>query len=115
MLPGAVKNVSGAILLAVLVAAVAHPWLGRLARKPERLAGEALRLRIIGMTCTHCAASVRRALLECPGVTEAQVNLDDGFAGVQGPDADPHTLVEAVKAIGYDAEQASNEVSEHVG
>ena len=107
MLPGAVKHVSGVVLLALLITAIARPWLTRLTGKKQPV-DEALRLRITGMTCTHCAASVRRALVDCEGVADARVDLDAGSASIWGQAADPEALVAAVKEIGYEAEQAND-------
>jgi len=37
-------------------------------------------LTIEGMSCEHCAAAVKEALESIPGVIEAEVDLDNGFA-----------------------------------
>jgi len=108
MIPPAVKHVSAVILLLVLSVAVAYPLAERFSRRKEAPPG-AMVLKIHGMTCTGCAASVRRALLECPGVESAQVDLSGGTAVVQGKDADFEVLAGAVRAIGHRAERVSEE------
>ncbi len=59
-----------------------------------------LQLHIEGMTCAHCARSVKEALEAVPGVESAEVNLADGKAIVQGT-AERRVLVAAVEEEGY--------------
>ena len=104
MLPPGVKTAGAVALLAILAWALVSPMLARrrrAAETPEETSGR--RLRIGGMTCTHCAASVRRALLGCVGVASARVDLDTGVAEVTGEGLDPAQLAAAVEAIGYQA------------
>jgi copper chaperone CopZ len=89
------------VLLGVLANAV-------LRRKPS--AGEVLAdsqeptmlMKIKGMTCSHCVASVRRALLECPGVQGVEVSLSSGEASIVGKDTDERAMRQAVESIGYE-------------
>jgi mercuric reductase len=61
-------------------------------------------LQIAGMTCGGCASHVEKALLEAPGVREAQVSYAEGTARVSGKGAlDPSALSAAVQAAGYQA------------
>ena len=62
-----------------------------------------LELRITGMTCSHCAESVRRALAECEGVNSAEVDLGSGRAFLSGDRLDPDRLAAAVAELGYSA------------
>ena len=101
MLPGWIKTASAALLIAVLA--------GSFLRIPRRDAAEAesgkggggMRLTIDGMTCEHCAGSVRRALTESRGVETARVDLKKGEAVVTGGDLDVSLLIEAVESLGY--------------
>lgn len=43
---------------------------------------DATTLRVAGMTCSSCSASVEKALLGCKGVHSAAVNLITGVAEV---------------------------------
>ena len=81
-----------------------------------------LRLRIDGMHCAGCAATVERALLRVPGVSSAAVNHTEGSATVRlngagapaaGTDV-TDALVRAVRETGYDAapEKAGASVAE---
>ncbi len=65
-----------------------------------------IELDITGMTCGHCQAGVAKALKTVPGVTDAEVDLKNGKAVVQG-DVEPQLLVEAVIEEGYGAQVAS--------
>jgi|Deesub1362B_J571_1020462.scaffolds.fasta_scaffold00516_27 copper chaperone len=60
-----------------------------------------LELRIEGMSCQHCAMAVRKALLETPGVKDAQVEI--GWAKVEYDEAQagPQALRDAVRRAGY--------------
>ncbi len=60
-----------------------------------------VRLKIEGMSCKNCAAHVREALSEVPGVDgPVEVSLERGEALVPGG-ADPEALVAAVEEEGY--------------
>ncbi len=59
-------------------------------------------LKITGMTCNHCVASVKKALESVPGVESVEVTLEPGGATIEGS-ADTDALIAAVKAAGYDA------------
>ena len=106
MIPATVKHVSAVALLAVLARAVVVPVLARrrCRGQPEPAAGT--RLLVGGMTCSHCATSVRRALAGCPGVTSAEVDLGTGTAIVMGEDLDIEALCSAVRQLGYQAKAA---------
>jgi uncharacterized protein len=100
MMPGSISALCAVLLLGVLVAAFFQPT-----RAGERLDGSAkgrlLRLTIEGMTCSHCAEAIRRALIESGGVDSAEVDLKKGEAAVVGTDFDTSKLKEAVEALGY--------------
>ena len=60
---------------------------------------------ITGMTCDHCAASVKQALLTVAGVSRADVSYPDATARVQiSGDISVNSLLDAVRAEGYGAE-----------
>jgi uncharacterized membrane protein YraQ (UPF0718 family)/copper chaperone CopZ len=111
MLPMAVRETAAIVLLALLLFGVARPWLAALGGAGKE--GEAgMRLKITGMTCSHCAARVREALLACPGVSAARVDLDRGAAWVEGSEADQSELLSAVRQAGYGAESLDEKGSQ---
>ena len=61
-------------------------------------------LKIKGMTCSHCAQTVERALSECEGVRSVRVELESGRALVDGYGVNPEELCRAVEAVGYEAQ-----------
>jgi Cu+-exporting ATPase len=65
-------------------------------------------LRVDGMTCASCAASVARVLRAQPGVTDAQVDFMMGRAvvAIDPAVADPARLAKAVDKAGYRARVA---------
>ncbi|KAL3904889.1 MAG: hypothetical protein SGPRY_011119, partial [Prymnesium sp.] len=69
---------------------------------PEKARSDVIALRVGGMSCTHCVASVQRALEAVPGVTHASVDLQSGVALVSGA-ATSAALVEAVASSGKTA------------
>lgn len=64
------------------------------------------KLNVEGMTCGHCQSAVKGALEGVDGVQNAEVDLQNGLATVQG-DADPERLIAAVEEEGYRASTAS--------
>jgi Cu+-exporting ATPase len=66
---------------------------------------EVCELKVDGMTCASCAASVTRVLRAQPGVLDAQVDFMMGRAQVKidSAKADPRALAKAVEAAGYQA------------
>jgi copper chaperone CopZ len=62
-----------------------------------------LNLAIDGMTCSHCAATVRQALSRCRRVAAVQVDLAAGRAVVTGDGLRADELVAAIESSGYHA------------
>ncbi len=67
---------------------------------------ETARIPVTGMTCAACQASVQKALVRQPGVTDASVNLMMGNATITYDPAavSPTALVAAIRDTGYGAE-----------
>lgn len=62
-----------------------------------------MHLKVDGMHCASCAATVQKALETVPGVEAAAVNVIDGRATVSGHHLDADAIVKAVHATGYEA------------
>lgn len=59
-------------------------------------------LKVDGMMCMHCQAHVQKALSGVPGVSEAQVSLEEKTATVTlSTPVDNETLMNAVREAGY--------------
>lgn len=100
MLPGYVNTLCAFALLAVLGFAFFQP--SRVGEAPEKAGkGRRMRISIAGMTCSHCAKAVQRALVESPGIASAEVDLKKGEATVAGNGFDVAQLKQAVEALGY--------------
>ena len=106
MLPQPVKHVSAVALGALLIWAVIGLRLTKLISKSHSV-GEAMRLNVTGMTCKHCAESVRVALLVCAGVSDARVNLHERCADIWGDRIDIDEVTGAVRKLGYEAEKTA--------
>ena len=65
------------------------------------------KLNVEGMTCQMCVQHVTNALQSTPGVTKAEVNLENKSAVVEGDNFDNNQLVEAVREEGYEAQVLS--------
>jgi len=102
MLPQYVKHISAVALLGVLGVAVVRG----LPRKQVAAMVDPDQARTIvkigGMTCKHCASSVRRAIGKCRGVYSVEVDLSGGVADVTGKDVDYAELSKAVDELGYE-------------
>jgi copper chaperone CopZ len=105
-MPSWVKTASAVALLAVLAAGAFYRPRG--AAAAGRAGGETVRLGISGMTCSHCASAITRALLECPGVASAEVSLSAALAEVAGDGLDRPGLLRAVEQLGYGAQVVSD-------
>ena len=68
---------------------------------PDDESKERVTLLIKGMTCSHCAQSVRNALLESPGVGAVEVDQASGKAIVGGLHLDIGLMQRAVEELGY--------------
>lgn len=75
-------------------------------RGPEE---ETVTLHITGMTCSHCASTVARALREQPGVRSAEVDLDTGQGIVTGASLDMNGLSRAIDELGYHVDAGTTE------
>ena len=60
-------------------------------------------IKIKGMSCQHCVASVTKALSEIDGISDVQVSLDNGEAtfNEQNP-VDGQTIKDAITKIGFE-------------
>jgi uncharacterized membrane protein YraQ (UPF0718 family)/copper chaperone CopZ len=100
MVPGEVKAASAVLLLAVVIASFFQSSkVGEQAMSDKAL--KRLRITIEGMSCDHCAQSIRRSLMETAGVESAVVDFRKGEAVVSGGVFDVSLLKEAIEGLGY--------------
>ena len=60
------------------------------------------KMRIDGMKCNHCKANVEKALCAIPGVTGAEVNLEEKTALIRtAAEVSDQILMDAVAAKGF--------------
>lgn len=62
-------------------------------------------LHVKGMSCNHCVAHVKEALLEVKGVKNVDVNLSEEKVIVEGIDILDVDMKSAVEGAGYDVEE----------
>ena len=74
------------------------------AEKPTQEPLQEVQMKVTGMHCASCAATVQRAIEADPQVRSASVSVIDGLATVLGESLQPQRLVQAVQDHGFDAE-----------
>ena len=67
---------------------------------------ETVRIKVGGMTCGGCVASVRRVVQALPGVASVDVSLERGEATVhyEASVASSMQITKAIETAGFDAE-----------
>lgn len=65
-----------------------------------------LTLKVDGMTCAHCVASVKRALEGVAEVAEAAPDLASGLVQIRGDHLDVQGLIQAIEKAGFGASMA---------
>jgi len=70
-----------------------------------------LELVVTGMTCSHCAETVRRGLTQCEGVDSVVVDLATESVVVAGKSFDADHLMATLEELGYTAKLAGNSPS----
>ncbi len=104
MIPLWINNLCAVLLIAVLAHALLRPYFQRAGRPADIAESEqAVSLRIEGMTCSHCAQTVRAALAGCAGVRSAEIDLAAGQARIVGKGFDIAALRSAIERAGYSA------------
>lgn len=58
-------------------------------------------ITVSGMTCQHCAASVREELSEIPGLTVLDIDVASGKVTLSGTEVDVEAVGAAVEEAGY--------------
>ena len=100
MIPGPVKTAAAVALVMVIVGAFFRPSrVGEVAMAGN--SGNRITISISGMSCEHCARSIRRALLESAGVKSAAVDFRNGSAIVTGDVFDMKQVEAVVESLGY--------------
>ena len=60
-------------------------------------------IKVKGMSCQHCVASVTKALSEIEGITDVQVDLDKGEATFsEQSQVAEQTIKDAITKIGFE-------------
>ncbi|MCY2925302.1 MAG: permease [Planctomycetota bacterium] len=103
------KHAAGLALLGVLAAGTIQGLRDKTTPSVEiGVDMEIMKLRVAGMTCQHCAATVRKALTGVAGVASASIDVSAGTADVAGAGLDAQALCQAVAQAGYQANPLKN-------
>lgn len=102
--PGFVEIASGIVLVALM----ANAFIFRRGnhhhgheQKPTATDMPAYRIKVAGMTCSHCRAAVAGAVQSVPGVERAEVLLDNGEVRVWGT-CTAEAVMKAIDSAGFD-------------
>lgn len=68
---------------------------------------QTLSIKIEGMSCGHCVAAVRGALVELPGVQEAEVQIGSARVEYDPAAVRPEQIADAIRDEGYAAQPAA--------
>lgn len=60
------------------------------------------KIKIEGMSCSHCTSSIQSALLEVEGVNSVEVSLEEKQALIQGENLSNEELVKVITDQGYE-------------
>lgn len=97
-----VKLVAAAIFLILILASIYRKYIsGKIIGRKKMQSSEFAKMKIEGMTCKHCSATVKKAIESVDGVEEAEIDLDAKTAYIKG-DYDEKAVIDAVKAAGYE-------------
>ncbi len=100
MIPGPAKTIAAVALVLVIVGSFFRPSrVGEVAMDGSD--GNRIKIEISGMSCEHCARSIRRALLESAGVKSAAVDFKKGRAILTGDGFDVKQLEASIESLGY--------------
>ena len=75
---------------------------------PEKAAAEATVFAVEDMSCDHCAARVKKAILALQAESDVQVDLATGLVHVRPVVGDPESMAEAIAEAGYPARLAES-------
>jgi copper chaperone len=62
-----------------------------------------LTYHVAGMTCGHCAVSIREEVTKVAGIASVNVDLETKRVRIHGSDVDETAVVAAIDEAGYDA------------
>jgi hypothetical protein len=101
---------SSAVLLAVLVAHVLFrkhllKWIQPMIHKkmnPKQIESmDQMKIKVTGMTCSHCKLNVEMNLKKLQGVEQALADIDSGEVTIRGGSVDLGQVEKTIEEIGY--------------
>ena len=95
---------SAVLLVALLAFLISRRLQNRISsyRRTDEANDMDLIMKVEGMTCPHCVASVRKALEDVDQVQEAVPDLATGMVKIKGEELDKEALTAAVTKAGYE-------------
>lgn len=88
---------------AILVALLSYSFINRKTHNHKLSTDMTKEYTVKGMNCTHCQATVVKAISNIEGVQQVDVNLSTGKALVEG-EHKPEAVIAAVRTAGFDIE-----------
>ena len=62
---------------------------------------DVLQLNVEGITCSHCADSIKRALNEFENIKSVNVGITDGIVQITGTNLDKTQIAETITSLGF--------------
>ncbi len=98
-----ISNTWSIILIGVLAASYLKKQKPKVVKINKDNHMQQIEFEVKGMTCSHCAESVRKAISESDGVSEVIVELENSKAQISGENIDTDNVIKTVTQLGYTA------------
>lgn len=99
--PSLIHLMSGVALLIMMVMVWAFPYFKKLLGASRLDQKSISKIRVEGMTCSHCASSVEKALKGVPGVASARANVRRNLAWIESEHINVEAVERAIAKAGF--------------
>jgi uncharacterized protein len=105
MLPMWIKHTGAVVLLAVLAFSYINKMRAKKTCSRDTVDGDILELKAEGITCSHCADSIKRELSGFDNITSVNVDITGGTVQIGGTNLNKDELSEAIVSLGFKVEK----------
>ncbi|MDD5597520.1 MAG: permease, partial [Victivallaceae bacterium] len=104
-----VQQISSIILLSLIAITMLEPFIRRAGTGVQTIPAD-LEIKVEGMTCPHCAASLQKAIGKINGVLKLDIDQDAGMIriGAENPELLYPLIEKTVKDAGYSCSRKEN-------
>lgn len=104
MVPTILNDISAVILLSLIIINTFYTY--RIKKAGLHKSKSILKLTINGMTCNHCAETIKNELLNDPTIEDLQINLADKTALIYGDNLDIANIERKINKLGYNSKKS---------